>query len=193
MHSTIFHSPVFKPALRWFCQKFLKMKGWELDFAAMEGVEKCVLIGAPHTTNWDLPYGLMLAFSQDLPIYWMGKIQIFKFPFRSLMMWLGGIPIDRSRSLNVVTQAANELDKADRFYLVIAPEGTRSKVEEWKSGFYHIAHQAGVPICTAYIDYKAKKAGVYTAFYTDGDMEKQIPEIQALYGDLLLRHKGNKG
>lgn len=191
MHSTIFDSPFLKPALRWFSRKFLEFKGWQLDFSAIDGVDKGVLIGAPHTSNWDLPYALMLSFSQDMPIYWMGKVQIFKFPFRRLMMWLGGIPIDRSKSLNVVTQAASQFNDAEQLYLVIAPEGTRSQVEEWKTGFYHIAHQAGVPILTAYIDWKNRRAGIYRSFITCGDAEKDIAEIKSLYGDLLLRHKGN--
>ncbi|BBB27500.1 lysophospholipid acyltransferase family protein [Amphritea japonica] len=192
MHSTIFDSPFLKPALRRLCRKFLQAKGWQLDFSAIEGVDKGVLIGAPHTSNWDLPYALMLGFSQDMPIYWMGKVQIFKFPFRSLMMWLGGIPIDRSKSLNVVTQAASQFNNAEQLYLVIAPEGTRSQVDEWKTGFYHIAHQANVPILPAYIDWKTRQAGIYRSFSTTGNAEKDIAEIKSLYGDLLLRHKGNK-
>jgi 1-acyl-sn-glycerol-3-phosphate acyltransferase len=192
MHSTIFDSPVFKPPLRWLSRKFFKLKGWQLDFSAIESVDKGVLIGAPHTSNWDLPYALMLGFSQDMPIYWMGKVQIFKFPFRQLMMWMGGIPIDRSKSLNVVAQAASQFNDAEHLYLVIAPEGTRSQVDEWKTGFYHIAHQADVPILTAYIDWKTRRAGIYRSFITCGDAEKDIAEIKSLYGDLLLRHKGNK-
>lgn len=192
MHSTIFNSTLFHPPLRWLSRQFLKMKGWQVDFSAIEGIDKCVLIGAPHTSNWDLPYALMLGFSQDLPIYWMGKVQIFKFPFRHLMMWLGGIPIDRSKSVNVVSQAAAQLQQADQLYLVIAPEGTRSQVDEWKSGFYHIAHQAGVPVMATYIDWRTRRAGIYTAYYTSGDADKDIAEIKALYGDLLLRHKGNQ-
>jgi len=192
MHSTIFDNPVLQPALRWISRRFLKMKKWQLDFTAIQGIDKCVLIGAPHTSNWDLPYALMLAFSQELPIYWMGKVQIFRFPFRHLMMWLGGLPIDRSKSVNVVSQAAAQFDNADQLYLVIAPEGTRSQVDEWKTGFYHIAHQAGVPVLTAYIDWRTRRAGIYTAYYTSGDREKDVAEIKALYGDLLLRHKGNR-
>ncbi|SEQ88769.1 1-acyl-sn-glycerol-3-phosphate acyltransferases [Amphritea atlantica] len=192
MHSTIFDNPVLQPALRWVSRKFLKMNKWQLDFSAIQGIDKCVLIGAPHTSNWDLPYALMLAFSQELPIYWMGKVQIFRFPFRHLMMWLGGIPIDRSKSLNVVSQAAAQFDHADQLYLVIAPEGTRSQVDEWKTGFYHIAHQAGVPVLTAYLDLRARKAGIYCSYTTSGDIDKDLEEIKALYGDLLLRHKGNQ-
>ena len=151
-----------------------------------------MIIGAPHTSNWDLPYALLLAFSQDMPIYWMGKVQIFKFPFKRLMMWLGGVPIDRSRSHNVVSDVAAQLKQADHLYLVIAPEGTRSKVEQWKTGFYHIADKAGVPILPAYIDLKARRAGIYQVYKTSGNIEKDLPEIQALYGDLLKRHKGNQ-
>ncbi|MDO6564906.1 1-acyl-sn-glycerol-3-phosphate acyltransferase [Amphritea sp. 1_MG-2023] len=192
MHSTIFNSPMFRAPLRWLSRKFLQHKGWRVDFSAIEGINKCVLIGAPHTSNWDLPYALMLGFSQQLPIYWMGKVQIFKFPFRHLMMWLGGIPINRSKSLNVVSQAATQLQQADQLYLVITPEGTRARVDEWKTGFYHIAHQANVPIMVTYIDWRTRQAGIYTAYYPSGDSEKDIAEIKALYGDLLLRHKGNQ-
>ena len=192
MHRTIFDSPIFAPALRWISRKILKLKGWELDFEASKRVDKCVIIGAPHTSNWDLPYALMLGFSQELPIYWMGKIQIFRPPFRGLMMWLGGIPIDRSGAHNVVGQAANQFRSAEQLYMVIAPEGTRSKVEQWKTGFYHIAHQAGVPVLPAYLDLKNRKAGIYCCYHTSGDAEKDIQEIQSLYGDLLLRHKHNQ-
>jgi len=193
MHRTIFSTPVIKPALRWFSRTLLNLRGWELDFSATEHVERCVIIGAPHTSNWDLPCALLLAFSQDMPIYWMGKIQIFRFPFKRLMMWLGGVPIDRSRSLNVVSQAIGQLQNTDNLYLVIAPEGTRSKVEQWKTGFYHIADGAGVPILPAYIDHKARRAGIYKAYKTSGDVEADVAEIQELYGDLLKRHKGNQG
>ena len=193
MHRTIFSTPVIKPTLRWFARSFFKIKGWKLDFSATENIDRCVMIGAPHTSNWDLPYALLLAFSQDMPIYWMGKIQIFRFPFKHLMMWLGGVPVDRSRSHNVVTQAANQLKQADHLYLTIAPEGTRAKVEQWKTGFYHIAHNAGVPILPVYFDIKTRRAGIYKVYHPSGDVEKDLAEIQALYGDLLLRHKDNKG
>lgn len=193
MHRTIFFTPVIKPALRWFSRKMLSLKGWQLDFSATENIDRCVIIGAPHTSNWDLPYALLLAFSQDMPIYWMGKVQIFKFPFKHLMMWLGGVPIDRSRSHNAVSQAVEQFQDADHLYLVIAPEGTRSKVEQWKTGFYHIATGANVPILPAYIDLKARRAGIYKVYHPSGDTDHDLAEIQALYGDLLKRHKGNQG
>lgn len=192
MHKTIFDSPILAPALRWLSRRIFRLKGWEIDFSARQGVDKCVIIGAPHTSNWDLPYALMLAFSQELPIYWMGKVQIFKPPFRGLMMWLGGIPIDRSAAHNAVSQAAEQFSNAEQLYMVIAPEGTRAKVETWKTGFYHIAHQSGVPILPVYLDMKQRKAGIYCCYRTSGDADQDIAEIRAMYGDLLLRHKHNQ-
>src|SRR6186713_2926656 len=102
MHRTIFTTPVINTALRAASLAWLRLRGWKLDGALPANQPKCVLIAAPHTSNWDLPYTLMVAFALRLNVYWMGKASIFSWPFGGLMRWLGGIAVDRSQSTNLV-------------------------------------------------------------------------------------------
>ena len=128
MHRTIFDTPVVNTVLRGLSLAVLKLAGWKVSGQLPANGRKCVLIAAPHTSNWDLPYTLMVAFALRLNIYWMGKEQIFKPPFRGLMMWLGGIPVRRESANNVVAASIESLQSADGpVQLVVPPEGTRSK------------------------------------------------------------------
>jgi 1-acyl-sn-glycerol-3-phosphate acyltransferase len=182
MHRTIFDTPVVKTCLRGLSLAFLKMVGWKVHGTLPPGVQKCVLIAAPHTSNWDLPYTLMTAFALRLPIYWMGKQSIFSPPFGAVMRWLGGIAVNRSQSSNMVQSCAQSLVEAQGpVFLVVSPEGTRSKTRYWKTGFYYIALQAQVPIVLAYMDYSRKQSGLGPLFYPTGDIEKDMVEIQAFY------------
>ena len=116
-----------------------------------------MLIAAPHTSNWDLPYTLMVGFALRLNLYWMGKESIFRPPFGALMRWLGGISVDREQSTNLVAASVEALRAADGpVQLMVPPEGTRSKARYWKTGFYHIAQGAQVPIVMAYMDYSTQ-------------------------------------
>jgi 1-acyl-sn-glycerol-3-phosphate acyltransferase len=111
----------------------------------------------------------------------MGKDAIFKPPFRGLMMWMGGIPIDRSKSNNVVGESIAALKEAQQLILLVPPEGTRSKVTVWKTGFYHIAHGAGVPILLGFLDFKEKAGGIGPALMPTGDIDADMREIKAFY------------
>lgn len=182
MHATIFDTPVVNTLLRWFSIRFLKATGWKVEGALPIGVDKCVLIAAPHTSNWDLPYMLMVAYHRGLHAYWMGKASIFSFPFRSVMMWLGGIPVNREQSNNLVAASVDALINANRpLQLVVTPEGTRSKVRQWKTGFYYIALGAKVPIVMAYMDYERKLTGLGPALMPTGDIEADMQVIKAFY------------
>lgn len=182
MHRTIFTTPGVNTLLRAFSRGFLKLRGWKLDGALPPGQPKCVLIAAPHTSNWDLPYTLMVAFSLRLNIYWMGKQQIFRWPFGPVMRWLGGIPVNREQSNNLVAASAAALVAADGpVQLIVPPEGTRSKTRYWKTGFYWIAHTAQVPIVMAYMDYERKLSGLGPVFRPTGDVEADMREIKAYY------------
>ena len=145
MHRTIFTTPVVNTLLRAGSIAFLKWKGWTIEGNLPAQQHKCVLIAAPHTSNWDLPYTLMVAFSLRLTPYWMGKSQIFRFPFGGIMRWLGGISVNRDQSTNLVAASAAALVEADgAVQLIVPPEGTRSKTRYWKTGFYWIApHRQG--------------------------------------------------
>jgi 1-acyl-sn-glycerol-3-phosphate acyltransferase len=143
---------------------------------------KSVLIAAPHTSNWDLPYMLMVGFAMGLNIYWMGKVQIFRFPFGPLMRWLGGIPVQRENANNLVAASAEALKSATgSVQLVVPPEGTRSKVRYWKTGFYYIAMGAQVPIVMSFLDYGNKVSGLGPMFEPTGDIEADMVRIKAFY------------
>ena len=163
---------------------FMRMTGWKVEGKLPDNARRCVMIAAPHTSNWDLPYMLMVAFTLRLHVYWMGKASIFNFPFRRVMMWLGGVPVERSQSNNLVVLSAEAIRNADRpMQLVVPPEGTRSKVRYWKTGFYYIALNAKVPIVLAYMDYTKKRTGLGPAFYPTGDIEADMKTIKAFYAD----------
>lgn len=182
MHRTIFTTPVVNTLLRAFSVGFLRLTGWKLDGALPAGQGKCVLIAAPHTSNWDLPYTLMVAFALRLNIYWMGKAQIFRFPFGPVMRWLGGIAVQRDKSNNLVAASAEAIKAADGpLQLVVPPEGTRSKTRYWKTGFYWIAVTAEVPIVMAYMDYSRKLSGLGPVFVPTGDIEADMVKIKAFY------------
>jgi len=182
MHRTIFTTPVVNTLLRHLSVTVLKHTGWTIEGHLPDNATKCVLIAAPHTSNWDLPYTLMTAFVLRLNIYWMGKQSIFKPPFRSLMMWLGGVPVNREKSTNMVAASAEALRTTDgSVQLVVPPEGTRSATRYWKTGFYYIAVQAQVPIVMAYMDYSTKRAGLGPLFHPTGNIEKDMLVIKAFY------------
>jgi len=151
----------------------------------MPDLPKFVLIGAPHTTNWDLPNTLAAGLHYGVGVHWMGKDGIFKWPFGGLMRWLGGIPVDRSKRNNAVEQMVAYFDAHDELIVVIPPEGTRSHVDRWKSGFYHIATGARVPIVMAFMDYKAREVGIKGVFYPTGDYEADLAQIQAVYAPMM--------
>ena len=182
MHRTLFTTPVVNTLLRGMSIAFLKLTGWKIEGSLPAHTAKCVLIAAPHTSNWDLPYTLMVAFVLKLNIYWMGKNSLFKPPFRSVMMWLGGIPVNREQSTNLVTASAEALRTAEGLVqLVVPPEGTRSKTRYWKTGFYYIALGAKVPIVMAYMDYANKRSGLGPVVYPSGDIEKDMLLVKAFY------------
>jgi 1-acyl-sn-glycerol-3-phosphate acyltransferase len=182
MHRTIFTTPVVNTVLRGFSIAFLKLTGWKVEGVLPPEAHKCVLIAAPHTSNWDLPYTLMVSFVLRMDVYWMGKQSIFKPPFSNIMQWLGGIPVNREQSNNLVAASAEAIVKADGMVqLIVPPEGTRSKATYWKTGFYYIALGAKVPIVMAYMDYSQKRSGLGPLFYPSGDIDKDMIEIKAFY------------
>lgn len=182
MHKTIFTTPVVNAVFRGLSIGFLKLSGWTLEGKLPPGTSKSVLIAAPHTSNWDLPYTLMVAFALRLNIYWMGKQSIFRFPFGGMMKWLGGIPVNREQSNNLVNASAQAIQQAQgSLHLVVPPEGTRSKTRYWKTGFYYIALNAKVPIIMAYMDYASKRSGLGPIFQPTGDIDRDMSAIKAFY------------
>jgi 1-acyl-sn-glycerol-3-phosphate acyltransferase len=189
MQRTIFDTPGINSAFRSLSTTVLRLSGWRVEGHLPAEAHKCVIIAAPHTSNWDLPYTLMVAFVLNLHIHWMGKWQIFRAPFGGLMRWLGGIAVRRETSNNLVAASAQALANAEGpVQLIVPPEGTRSKVRYWKTGFYHIALQARVPIVLAYLDYHRKVGGLGPVFHPTGDIERDMVTIKQFYAGIRGRN-----
>lgn len=149
---------------------------------------KYVLVVAPHTSNWDFPLGILGKAALGLRLRWMGKHTLFKPPFGFIMRGLGGIAVDRRARNNVIQQVAAVYAQNERLVVAITPEGTRSYTEGWKSGFYYIAREAGVPLALAYIDYGGKRIGVSDTFVPSGDLEADLDRIRAFFADKKARY-----
>ena len=182
MHNTIFGTPFINTFLHHFSVVVLRLSGWKTEGHLPAEAEKCVFIAAPHTSNWDFPLTLLVAFALKLDIYWMGKASLFRFPIGGLMRWLGGIPVNREKSNNLVATSAQALIEAKRpVQLVIPPEGTRSKTRHWKTGFYYIALEAKVPILMAYMDYSRKISGIGPMLIPTGEIENDMQVVKNFY------------
>lgn len=187
MNYTIFDTPVCKTLLRWFSIFFLRITGWRTE-GRLPAIPKFVLVGAPHTSNWDLPYMLFIVFIFRAKIYWMGKETIFRKPFKRFSKWLGGIPVDRSKSYDVVAQSIQQFNENENLILTIAPSGTRKRVKTWKTGFYHIANGANVPILLGFLDYQRKVGGFGPMLYPTGDIESDMKTIRKFYAGVTGKY-----
>ena len=191
MQRTIFTTPLVNNLFRAISVLVLRLTGWTVLGALPPEAQKSVFIAAPHTSNWDLPNTLMVAFALRLNICWMGKASIFRFPFRGLMVWLGGIPVDRARSNDLVAASAQAIMQADgAMQLIVPPEGTRGKTRYWKTGFYYIAAAARVPIVLSYMDYERKVTGLGPVFVPTGDIDADMLRIKAYYAPFKGKNAG---
>ena len=181
--TTVFSTPIITPLLRLIAILILKLTGWKAVGNTISQ-PKYVLIGAPHTSNWDFPLMLLVVLKLRLQLYWMGKHTLFPFPFSGFMKWLGGIPINRSKSHNVVNDIVLQFNDNEKFVVLVPPEGTRSKVTSWKTGFYHIANNANLPILLIAMDYKNKKVGIINQFIPTDDIEKDMLFIQEQFKNI---------
>ena len=168
------------------CKWILKTAGWKA-FTTVAEPQKSVICVAPHTSNWDFPIGELSYLSLGRKSSFLIKKSWFFFPFNYFFSALGGVPVDRSKRNSVTQQMMEEFKKRDYFHLAITPEGTRSLVENWKMGFYHIAVGANVPIQLAYIDYGKKELAIKEIFYPTGDEQADLAHIQAYYKDVEAR------
>lgn len=182
MRTTVFSTPLLTPLLRLISVLMLKLIGWKTRGEPLQH-QRCVLIGAPHTSNWDFPLMLMVVLKLKLRVFWMGKHTLFPFGLGWFMKWLGGIPIDRSAAHNVVGETVRQYTENDELIVLIPPEGTRKKVDRWKTGFYHIANLAAVPILLGYVDASIKEAGFADFYSPSGDIERDMVEIRAFYAE----------
>ena len=161
----------------------LWLGGWTVE-GTPPTVPRCVLIAFPHTSNWDFIWTLAFAWALDVEISWMGKEEMFRWPFGGFMRALGGVPVHRKSRANQVDQLAERLRNAKRLTLVVPAEGTRHWVPRWKSGFYHIARAAGVPIVLGFLDYGRKVGGFGPAIRVTGDVRGDMDAIRAFYAPM---------
>ena len=174
-------------AIRGVVMWYYRRQGWT-EINANPDLRKCVIIAAPHTSNWDFVYFLGAATALNLPLSFMGQKQLFRWPIGRAMRELGGIAIDRSTSRNYVQTMVDEFAQRDSFMLTIAPEGTRSKVARWKTGFYHIAMQAKVPLVLGLMDYEKKQVGLAGAIWPTGDYLKDMEKVLEFYQSTTPRY-----
>jgi len=180
VNHTIFNTPVLGAILHRTSRFVLSLAGWRTE-GQLPPIPKFVLVGAPHTSNWDLPFTLLTAFAFRARIHWLGKEAIFRRPFKGLFQWLGGIPVKRSQSHNLVEQSIQHFSRKKHLILTIAPAGTRKRVIRWKTGFYHIACGAQVPIALGFLDYRRKVGGIGPLVYPTGNITADMQTIRNFY------------
>lgn len=171
----------------WLARIFMTIAGWTVT-GELPPNKKFVLIGAPHTSNWDFPFGLLTTFIFRLRVRWLGKNALFRWPLGILMRRLGGIAIDRAHQNGVVGQMVHALEQADQLVIMLAPSGTRRKTSHWRSGFYHIAHQAKVPVVCGSLDYKKKEANLGLSFIPTGNITHDMDRIRDYYNGIQGKH-----
>lgn len=171
---------------------FLAVTGWKVA-GSVPDIPKFVLVLAPHTSNWDLPFILAVMYGLGLKINWFGKKELFPWPIGGVFKRLGGIPIDRSSRYNVVQQTAQTIREREQIVMGIAPEGTRSQSRHWSTGFYYIASLAQVPIVFGYLDYARKVGGLGSVMHTTGDIEADMKVIREFYSGITARYPHKVG
>ncbi len=165
---------------RWLARTLLRLFGWKIE-GERPPCSRYVLIAAPHTSNWDFPLMILFAWSFDMDISWMGKQSLFKAPHGWILRLLGGIPIDRAKAGNMVDSMVQAFAERAALILVVPTEGTRERVEYWKSGFYNIARNAKVPIVPSYLDFSKKRGGFGPALTVSGDVIRDMDFFRAFY------------
>jgi 1-acyl-sn-glycerol-3-phosphate acyltransferase len=170
----------------------LRSFGWRSVFVTLPS-PKGIIVVYPHTSNWDFIIGLLYKFGVGLPARWMGKDTLFRWPFRRLLLSIGGIPVNRRERSGFVDALLAEFARHERMWLAVTPEGTRSRTDYWKSGFYWIALAAGLPIGLGYIDYATRTVGIDTYLVVTGDPAQDLARIRAFYADKLGRRPEKAG
>lgn len=164
----------------------LRVAGWSVA-GAERAPKRCVMLGAPHTSKWDLPLWIVAASALDLPARFMVKHTLFAFPLGSLLRGLGALPIERDKRRGVVDASVEMFERERELVLLIAPEATRSRVTYWRSGFYHIAQRAGVAIVPLRTDYARRTVSVGPTLWPTGDVRADMDAIRRFYGSVTPR------
>ncbi|HEX5840100.1 MAG TPA: lysophospholipid acyltransferase family protein [Anaerolineales bacterium] len=184
MNLTIFNTPILSALFHYFARFMMRRRGWRIE-GKLPDIPKFVLIGAPHTSNWDFVLFLGVIFSLRANVHFMGKAELFHFPYGWFFRYCGGVPVDRKKSTGLVEQMVKVSNESKKFILTIAPEGTRHQVVEWKRGFYHIARNAGIPIVMAVVDGRHKTVRIGQVFHPTEDMEEDMKTIKGYFDGIV--------
>ena len=164
-------------------------KGWRLDQPPASIPRRCIILGVPHTSNWDFVFFTGATYRYGITPSFMGKTSLFRWPLRRFMFDMGGVAVDRSaKDQNYVDQVIAAFARRDELALVIAPEGTRSPRKPWRSGFYHIALGAGVPLVPAWVDNATKRGGIGPPIMPTGDYAADLAKVLAFYLSVMPGH-----
>jgi 1-acyl-sn-glycerol-3-phosphate acyltransferase len=167
---------------RFFYKFFFTLFGWKIS-GVMPSVKKYIIIVAPHTSNWDFMIGLCARSILRFDAKFLGKKELFRFPFGALFRWLGGVPVDRTKHGNMVDAVAALFNAYENLIVAMAPEGTRKYVHQWKTGFYFMALQSNVPILMTSFDYPRKTIFISQPFYPTGNLNADMKIILEFYKD----------
>lgn len=171
----------------WLGRLVMFLTGWKV-IGHLPKVPKMVILAAPHTSSWDLLYLLGAAYSWKISIRWFGKNTLF-FPILGhVLRFLGGIPIERKHRSQTVSKLKTQISEMEKVTLIVAPAGTRSRTDHWKSGFYRIAKDANIPMVCGYLDYSKKEAGVGPSFIPTGDVKKDMDKIRDFYHPIIGKY-----
>ncbi len=157
--------------------------GWKI-IGNTPNITKYIVISAPHTSNWDFLIGRCFAYIRGIKPKYLIKSELYIWPLSILIRWNGGVPVYRKTAKDMVNQVVDRLNKTDEMILGIAPEGTREKVEKWKTGFYYIAQEAKIPIVLLYMDYTKKEIGYFDVFWPSGNLQNDLNIIQNFYQEV---------
>lgn len=175
-----------------FARFVLKLIGWKVEYKLPDS-PKFILIAAPHTSNWDLPIMLLISIVIGIQLHWVAKDTLFKGWFGKYLRWLGGVPVNRKSRTNFTEQVVTIFNSSDELIIVIAPEATRSRAEHWKTGFYHIAKGAKIPVALGFLDYKRKVGGIGPSFIPGGDIKTDFEMIDVFYKNITGLKPANFG
>lgn len=167
----------------------LKIGGWKM-VGEWPNVPKMVMIAAPHSSGWDAVWGMAIKAATGVEIIFIGKAELFKGPLGWVLRKLGGRPVDRSAPGDIVEQIAAQIRDSEKMWFVLAPEGTRKRVQHWKPGFWKIARKAGVPVCCAWFHYPDKTIGIGELVELTDDFESDMKRIREIYRPYIGKHRG---
>ena len=190
MHFTIHDTPGVIHFMRLLSWLVLKLCGWKVVNVA-PATCSYLIIAAPHTSNWDFPLGIAIAFHLRLKVYFIAKHTLFNGFAGPIMRWLGGVPLNRGASTNFVDASVEIYANSENLIFAIAPEGTRSSVGRWKTGFYHMAKGANVPLALAYFDFSKRVGGIGKMLNTTENIDADMQAIADFYEPIMGKYPNN--